>query len=529
MEYSKDAATGTQRMQAKPLVLVILDGWGCREPASDNAIAQARTPVWHHLLADYPHTVIHTSGAAVGLPNSQMGNSEVGHMNLGAGRVVYQEFTRISKAIEDGSFFSNEVLCNAVDKAAGVDGAVHVMGLLSPGGVHSHEQHLFATVELAVRRGAKDVVVHAILDGRDTPPRSAQASLERLQATLERLQCGRIASLVGRYYAMDRDQRWDRTAAAYRLISQGAAEYRASDALAGLRQAYERGESDEFVKPTAIVTTSQPSAEVADGDSVIFINFRADRARQLSRAFTEDRFDGFDRGHRPRLGAFVCMTQYQDTIPAPVAFPPVELHNGLGELLAAHHLRQLRLAETEKYAHVTFFFNGGRESPFPGEERVLVPSPKVATYDQQPQMSAPEVTDKLVEALRGGRFDVIICNYANPDMVGHTGIFEAAVTAVEAIDQCLGRLLDALHAAGAELLITADHGNVEQMRDERTGQAHTAHTTNPVPLIYVGRPATLAPDGALCDIAPTMLTLLGLPQPKEMTGRSLVRLESTGN
>ncbi len=516
-------------MQARPLVLIVLDGWGCRESTPDNAMAQARTPVWDRLWGDHPHSIIHTSGRAVGLPDSQMGNSEVGHMNLGAGRVVYQEFTRISKAVDDGSFFRNDVLCSAVDKAVGAGGAVHVMGLLSPGGVHSHEQHLFASVELAVRRGAKQVFVHAFLDGRDMPPRSAQASLERLRATLERLGRGRIASLVGRYYAMDRDQRWDRTAAAYRLIVHGEAEYQVADSMSGLHQAYARGESDEFVKPTAIVPAGESPVQVTDGDSVIFINFRSDRARQLSHAFTADGFDGFARADRPRLSAFVCMTQYQDTIPAPVAFPPVALHNSLGEVLATHRLTQLRLAETEKYAHVTFFFNGGRETVFPGEERELVPSPKVATYDQQPAMSAPGVTDKLVDAIRGGRFDVIVCNYANPDMVGHTGVFEAAVEAVETIDQCLGRVLDALREMGGELLITADHGNVEQMRDERTGQAHTAHTTNPVPLVYVGRPASLVPDGALCDIAPTMLTLLGLPQPEEMTGRSLVRLVSTSN
>lgn len=515
-------------MQAKPIVLMVLDGWGCREPTPDNAISQARTPVWDHLWADYPHTLINTSGQAVGLPDSQMGNSEVGHMNLGAGRIIYQEFTRISKAIDDGSFFANDVLCQAVDRAIGAAGAVHVMGLLSPGGVHSHERHLFATVELAVRRGAERVYVHAFLDGRDTPPRSAQASLERLQNKLDELGRSRIASLVGRYYAMDRDQRWDRTAAAYRLIAAGQAEYQAADALSGLQQAYARDESDEFVKPTAIVPAGETPIGVADGDSIIFVNFRADRARQLSRAFTEDDFDGFERGSRPQLSAFVCMTQYQKSIPAPVAFPPQELHNSLGEVLAAHGLKQLRLAETEKYAHVTFFFNGGRETVFPGEERILVPSPKVATYDQQPEMSAPEVTDKLVAAIKGGVFDVIICNYANADMVGHTGIFAAALKAVEAIDQCLGRIYQALQEVGGELLITADHGNIEQMRDDSTGQAHTAHTTNPVPLIYVGRPGKLAAGGALCDIAPTLLTLLELPQPAEMTGRSLLQL-TAGN
>lgn len=511
-------------MPAKPIVLLILDGWGYREAADDNAITQADTPVWDRLWRDCPHMLIHTSGRSVGLPDGQMGNSEVGHMNLGAGRIVYQEFTRIGKAIEDGSFFDNEALCAAIDRAVSAGRAVHVMGLLSPGGVHSHERHLMATVELAAQRGAQAIYIHAFLDGRDTAPRSAAGSIAALERRLAELGHGRIVSLVGRYYAMDRDKRWDRVEAAYRLIVDGQAEYRAASAAEGLEQAYVRDESDEFVKPTAIVPPDESPATVADGDSVIFVNFRADRARQLSRVFTERDFDGFRRHRWPALGAFVCMTRYQDDIDAAVAFPPQSLHNSLGEVLAGHGLRQLRLAETEKYAHVTFFFNGGRETVFPGEERILVPSPKVATYDLQPEMSAAEVTDRLVAAVESGEFDVIICNYANPDMVGHSGIMEAAIKAVETIDHCLGRIVDSLQRVGGELLITADHGNVEQMRDPETGQAQTAHTTTPVPLVYVGRDAELAADGALCDIAPTVLRLIGLEQPAEMTGHPLVVL-----
>ncbi len=511
-------------MHAKPIVLLILDGWGCREAADDNAITQATTPVWDQLWQDYPHTLIHTSGRSVGLPDGQMGNSEVGHMNLGAGRIVYQDFTRIGKAIEDRSFFDNEALCDAVDRAVSAGRAVHVMGLLSPGGVHSHEQHLMATVELAAQRGAQAIYIHAFLDGRDTAPRSAAGSITALERRLAELGRGRIVSLVGRYYAMDRDKRWERLEIAYRLIADGQAEYRAASADEGLEQAYARDESDEFVKPTVIAPPGEAPVTVADGDSMIFVNFRADRARQLSRVFTEPGFDGFQGRRLPALSAFVCMTQYQENIAASVAFPPESLRNSLGEVLAEHGLRQLRLAETEKYAHVTFFFNGGREAVFPGEERILVPSPKVATYDLQPEMSAAEVTDRLVAAIEGGEFDVIICNYANPDMVGHSGIMKAAIAAVETIDHCLGRIADSLNRVGGELLITADHGNVEQMLDPETGQPQTAHTTTPVPLIYVGRDAELAADGALCDIAPTLLQLMGLNQPAEMTGRSLVVL-----
>jgi len=511
--------------QVKPLVLIILDGWGQGAPAKDNAIAHARTPVWDRLSARYPRTLIGTSGAAVGLPGDQMGNSEVGHLNLGAGRVVYQEFTRVSRSIKTGSFFTNATLTDAVDLAVESDRSIHILGLLSPGGVHSHEEHIHAMAQLAAERGATRVYVHAFLDGRDTPPRSAADSLAAMNSRFAEFGVGRIASMIGRYYAMDRDHRWPRIQAAYDLITQGKAEFTAPDALAALKSAYDRGESDEFVKATGIRAPGEAPIRVEDGDVIFFMNYRSDRARQITRPFIEPDFDGFDRGVRPRLGRFVSLTEYNAEFNLPVAFPPERLNNVLGGYLSKLGLRQLRLAETEKYAHVTFFFNGGVEEPFEGEERILVASPMVATYDLQPEMSAPEVTERLVDAIESGQYDVIICNYANADMVGHTGNFAAAVKAIEAIDVCLGRILKALQNTGGEALITADHGNAEKMLSEETGQAHTAHTTNRVPLVYVGRPATLEP-GSLCDIAPTMLRLMGLPIPLEMTGHNLVDLNS---
>ncbi|MFQ5488282.1 MAG: 2,3-bisphosphoglycerate-independent phosphoglycerate mutase [Gammaproteobacteria bacterium] len=507
----------------RPLVLLVLDGWGYDEDPRCNAILAARTPHWDEFWAHHPHTLIQGSGQNVGLPQGQMGNSEVGHLNLGAGRVVYQEYTRIEKAIADGEFQHNPVLLEAVDKAVATDRAVHVMGLLSPGGVHSHEEQIKAMVRLAAERGAR-VYVHAFLDGRDTPPQSAADSLRAMEALLASLGQGRIASLVGRYYAMDRDQRWERTQIAYELLAHGQAEYQSEDALGGLEAAYQRGETDEFVRPTAIVPPGGAPLAMANGDVVVFMNFRADRARQLTRAFIEDDFPGFERGRRPRLGAFVSLTEYSKDFAIPVAFPAVKLHNVFGEYIAHQGLRQLRIAETEKYAHVTFFFNGGEETPFPGEERILVPSPKVATYDLKPEMSAVEVTDRLVEAIASGRFDVIICNYANPDMVGHSGNMEAAVQAIEVVDSCLGRVCEALQQVGGELLMTADHGNAEQMCDRETGKPQTAHTSNPVPFIYIGRPARMADSGALSDVAPTMLYLLGLDAPAEMEGHSLISL-----
>ncbi|BAU77063.1 2,3-bisphosphoglycerate-independent phosphoglycerate mutase [Metapseudomonas furukawaii] len=506
----------------KPLVLIILDGFGHSDSPEYNAIYAARTPVYDRLRATQPHGLISGSGMDVGLPDGQMGNSEVGHMNLGAGRVVYQDFTRVTKAIRDGEFFANPVILEAVDKAVAAGKAVHFMGLLSDGGVHSHQDHLVAMAELAAQRGAEKIYLHAFLDGRDTPPKSAQPSIELLDAAFARLGKGRIASLIGRYYAMDRDNRWDRVEAAYNLITEGQGEFAAATAVEGLAAAYERGESDEFVKATTI---GEP-VRVEDGDAVVFMNFRADRARELSRAFVEPGFKEFARAREIALAGYVMLTQYAASIPAPSAFKPESLDNVLGEYLAKNGKTQLRIAETEKYAHVTFFFSGGREEPFEGEERILVPSPKVATYDLQPEMSAPEVTDRIVDAIENQRYDVIIVNYANGDMVGHTGVFEAAVKAVECLDHCVGRIVEALDKVGGEALITADHGNVEQMEDEVTGQAHTAHTCEPVPFIYVGkRPATIREGGVLADVAPTLLTLMGLPVPAEMTGKTIVELK----
>jgi len=511
----------------KPLALIVLDGWGYRAAPEDNAIYQANTPTWDALWASAPKALISASGLDVGLPNGQFGNSEVGHMSLGAGRVMFQSITRIDKAIADGDFFTNPAYTEAVDRAIAAGKAVHILGLLSSGGVHSHESHIHALVELAARRGARRVYVHAFLDGRDTPPRSAESSLEALTNKFVELGCGRIASMVGRYFAMDRDNRWDRVQAAYALLTEAKAEFRVASAVDGLRAAYERGEDDEFVKATVIQAAGEPSVAIGDGDVAIFMNFRADRARELTRAFVDDEFDGFARAYRPRLADFVMTTNYADDIKASCAFASTSMANVLGEYLSNLHKTQLRIAETEKYAHVTFFFSGGREAVFPGEERILVPSPQVATYDLQPEMSAPQVTDKLVEAIKSKKYDVIICNYANGDMVGHTGVFAAAVKAVEAIDASLKRVVDALREAGGEALITADHGNCEQMLDYESGQLHTQHTTDLVPLVYVGaRRLTLQQSGGkLADVAPTMLALMGIPQPPEMTGLNLSQFD----
>ena len=500
------------------MVLLILDGWGHREDPRDNAIAQADVPNWRRLWESCPTTLVHTEGGFVGLPDGQMGNSEVGHMNIGAGRVVYQELTRIDAAIDSGSFFDNPELIDACEEAIENDRPLHVMGLLSPGGVHSHERHIFAMLEMACRRGVPRVVVHAFLDGRDMPPRSARASLEALQRKCDEVGNARIASVSGRYYAMDRDKRWERVTLAWDAIVNADGE-RAPDALAALEAAYARGESDEFVLPT-VIDGAQP---MSDGTSVVFMNFRADRARQLTAAFVQEDFEGFAR-RRFEMGSFVCLTRYDASLKTPVAFEPDNLRNTLGEVLANRGMTQLRIAETEKYAHVTFFLNGGREEPFEGEERILVPSPKVATYDLQPEMSCPEVTDRLVEAIGSGRFDMVICNYANPDMVGHSGDLQAAIKAVETVDAAVGRVVEATRARGGELLVTADHGNVEMMRDPDTGQPHTSHTVGPVGLIYVGaRQAGLREGGSLRDLAPTLLDMAGVPGPEEMTGRSLLQ------
>ena len=510
-----------------PYVLIVLDGWGYREEKEANAIAQADTPTWDDIWAHRPHTLISGSGLDVGLPPGQMGNSEVGHMNLGAGRVIDQDFTRITKAIDDGSFFQNPTLLATMQGLAESGKSLHLFGLLSPGGVHSHEDHILAATRMAFDNGVARVFVHAFLDGRDVPPRSAEPSIKRTREYIASLGAGGIASICGRYYAMDRDNRWERVESAYDLLTSGQAEYSATTPEAGLQAAYERGENDEFVKPTAILQQGQPVA-MADGDAVIFMNFRADRARQLTRAFVNDDFDGFERKSRPKLARFVTLTQYAADIDTPCAFGPQSLKNGLGEYLASLHKTQLRLAETEKYAHVTFFFSGGKEDPVEGEERILVPSPRVATYDLQPEMSAPRVTDELVAAIESRHFDVIVCNYANGDMVGHTGIMPAAIKAVECIDQCLARIIKALGKVSGHCLITADHGNVEKMTDEGTGQAHTAHTSELVPLVYIGdKPLRLTAGGSLSDVAPTLLAIMGIDQPGEMTGHSLVEPETS--
>ena len=506
-----------------PHVLVIMDGVGHREAVKDNAFLAAKTPNLTAMRQKHPHSLISGSGEDVGLPDGQMGNSEVGHMNLGAGRVLYQDFTRITKEIRTGAFFEHEVLMSAVEKAKAANSAVHILGLLSQGGVHSHEDHIVAMCELALKRGAK-VYLHAFLDGRDTPPKSAQPSLEKLDALFAQYpDQGRIATIIGRYFAMDRDNRWDRVEQAYRLLTEGEATRLASTAVQGLEQAYAAEESDEFVKATRI----GEMAPIQGGDSVIFMNFRADRAREITKAFVEKDFAGFERKVVPQLSEFVMLTRYQASIAAPVAYMPEALKNSIGEYVSNLGKTQLRIAETEKYAHVTFFFSGGREDEYPGEKRILIPSPNVATYDLQPEMSAYEVTDQLVDAVRSGEFDLLVVNYANGDMVGHTGVFNAAVKAVEAVDTCLGRLYDAVMEKHGHMLITADHGNVEQMQDYVSGQVHTQHTTELVPFIYVGpTSATIADGGVLADVAPTLLSLMQLPVPEDMHGRNLITLDT---
>jgi len=508
------------------MVLVILDGYGYREDQQDNAIFNAKTPVMDALWAKRPHTLVDASGLEVGLPDRQMGNSEVGHVNLGAGRIVYQDLTRLDVEIKARTFFSNPALAGAVDNAVAQGKAVHIMGLLSAGGVHSHEDHILAMVELAAARGAEKIYLHAFLDGRDTPPRSAESSLKRVEEKFAELGKGRVATLIGRYYAMDRDNRWDRVEQAYDLMTQAKGEYQADTAVAALQAAYARDENDEFVKATVIRAEGQADSAMQDGDALIFMNFRADRAREITRAFVNADFDGFARKKAVKLGDFVMLTQYAADINASCAYPPASLANTFGEWMAKNDKTQLRISETEKYAHVTFFFNGGVEEPFSGEDRILINSPKVATYDLQPEMSSAELTEKLVAAIKGGKYDTIICNYPNGDMVGHTGVFEAAVAAVETLDKCIAQVADAVESAGGQLLITADHGNAEQMRDPATGQAHTAHTNLPVPLIYVGGKSVKAVSGGkLSDIAPTMLSLMGMEIPQEMTGKPLFIVE----
>lgn len=511
-----------------PFILMILDGWGYSENTFGNAITAAKTPNFDSLWQNYPHTLLSASGLDVGLPPGQMGNSEVGHLHIGAARSVLQDLTKIDLAVANGDFFHNKNLLETIEKTKAANGALHIFGLLSPGGVHSRNTHIEAMAELAAKQNLKNFYVHAFLDGRDTPPKSAKTSIQSMEQKLRDLGCGKIASIAGRYYPMDRDKRWERVALAYDMLTLGVAEYSVDNALSALENAYTRGETDEFVKPTTIHPVNEQPVTIKDGDSIIFMNFRSDRGRELSYAFTETNFDGFTRQAVPKLTTYATLTEYAADLKVKVIYPPTDLSNVFGEVIAKHNLTQLRIAETEKYAHVTFFVNGGREQPFAGEERILVPSPKVATYDLQPEMSAPEVTEKLLAAIQSRKYDVIICNYANPDMVGHTGDFAATVTALETVDNCLGKVVATLQQVGGEMVVIADHGNAEQMIDPETKQPHTAHTTNPVPCIYLGRAATILKKfGKLIDIAPTMLYLMGIDVPKEMTGEKLLELTET--
>ena len=510
-------------MSKKPTVLMILDGYGLSDKTEGNAVALAKTPVMDALEKEYPFVKGYASGLAVGLPEGQMGNSEVGHLNMGAGRIVYQELTRITKEIQDGDFFKNEELLAAVENCKAHDSALHLYGLLSDGGVHSHNTHLYALLQMAKDHGLKKVYVHCFLDGRDTPPASGKDYIEQLLDKMKEIGVGEVASVMGRYYVMDRDNRWDRVEKAYRAMTAGEGET-AVCPLCAVSASYDKEVTDEFVVPTVIVKDGKPVATVQDNDSIIFYNFRPDRAREITRAFCADEFDGFPREKRINV-KYVCFTEYDVTIPnKSVAFKKVEVTNTFGEYLAAHHMTQARIAETEKYAHVTFFFNGGVEAPNEGEDRILVKSPKVATYDLKPEMSAYEVCDKLVDAITGGKYDVIIVNFANPDMVGHTGIIPAAVKAVEAVDECVGRAVEAIKKVDGQMFICADHGNCEQLIDEKTGEPFTAHTTNPVPFILVNYDEnyTLREGGCLADIAPTLIEMMGMQQPAEMTGKSLL-------
>ncbi len=510
-------------MSKKPTVLMILDGYGLNDSVKGNAVAEGKTPVMDRLMKEYPFVKGNASGMAVGLPDGQMGNSEVGHLNMGAGRIVYQDLTKITKAIQDGDFFENKALLAACANVKENGSSLHLMGLVSDGGVHSHIEHIFGLLELAKRQGIEKVYVHCFLDGRDTPPASGKEYVEQLEAKMKELGVGEVATVMGRYYAMDRDNRWDRVEKAYRALVYGEGEQAASGPE-GIQASYDKDETDEFVLPTVVVKDGKPTAVIKEKDSIIFFNFRPDRAREITRTFCDDEFTGFDRGARVKT-TYVCFTEYDVTIEnKQVAFVKEEITNTFGEFLAAHGLKQARIAETEKYAHVTFFFNGGVEEPNEGEDRILVKSPKVATYDLKPEMSAYEVCDKLTEAIRSGKYDVIIINFANPDMVGHTGVEAAAVKAIEAVDECVGKAVEAIKEVDGQMFICADHGNAEQLIDEETGEPFTAHTTNPVPFILVNAdPAyRLREGGCLADIAPTLIQLMGMEQPKEMTGKSLL-------
>ena len=510
-------------MSKKPVVLMILDGYGLNDNCDHNAVCEAKTPVMDQLMSQCPYVKGNASGLAVGLPDGQMGNSEVGHLNMGAGRIVYQELTRITKAISDGDFFTVAEFLQAVENCKKNNSALHMWGLVSDGGVHSHIGHIYGLLELAKKNGLEKVYVHCFLDGRDTPPASGKSYVEALEAKMKELGVGRVASVSGRYYAMDRDNRWDRVKRAYDALTKGEGN-QAQSAAAGIQASYDAEKNDEFVEPFVVTENGAPVAVVEDGDSVIFFNFRPDRARELTRAFCDDEFKGFEREKRLNL-TYVCFTNYDETINNKlVAFKKESIVNTFGQFLADHNMTQARIAETEKYAHVTFFFNGGVEEPNKGEDRILVPSPKVATYDLQPEMNAPVVCDKLVEAITSGKYDVIIVNFANPDMVGHTGIEDAAIKAIETVDTCVERTVDAVKEMNGVLFICADHGNAEQLLDYETGEPFTAHTTNPVPFILVNAdPACkLREGGCLADIAPTLIELMGMEQPKEMTGKSLL-------
>ncbi|HEX6291356.1 MAG TPA: 2,3-bisphosphoglycerate-independent phosphoglycerate mutase [Herpetosiphonaceae bacterium] len=512
----------------RPLVLCVIDGWGVSDRADGNAIALAHAPNMATWATTYPYTTLAASELAVGLPQGQMGNSEVGHLNIGAGFVVYQDSTRISEAIHDKSLFSNLVLLDAFAQVRNNHSQMHFMGLLGPGGVHAYSEHLYALLELAKQQDVSQVFIHTFLDGRDTPPQSAVPFMKELLAVIERLGVGQVATVSGRYYAMDRDKRWDRTAKAYRALVYAEGET-ATDPVAAIEHSYARSVTDEFVLPTVITRDGQPIAKIQDDDAIIFFNFRTDRPRQMTKAFVLPDFDGFDRGPQLRNLDFVTLTEYEADLPVQVAFPPQNVEEPLAKVISDAGLSQFHTAETEKYAHVTFFINGGREEPFPGEDRKLVPSPKVATYDLQPEMSAPGVTDVVVETIRSGTYDVIVMNFANPDMVGHTGVLPAAIKAVEVVDECLGQIAEAALAQGGGMLITCDHGNVEQMVDPVTGAPHTAHTTNPVPCVILVpddaplRQVTLRSDGKLADVAPTVIDVLQLQQPEAMTGQSLIQ------
>ncbi len=512
--------------EVRPLVLVILDGWGVSTRVEGNAIARADTPNYKSYLAKYPHTLLVCSGEEVGLPEGQMGNSEVGHLNIGSGRVVYQDLTRITREIRQGTFFENEVLLDAINHAKVNGKALHLMGLLSDGGVHSHISHLFALLDLAARENMRNVFIHAFLDGRDVPPANAKEYFESLEQKLREIGFGTVATVMGRYYGMDRDRRWDRTELAFNAMTCGEGIH-TETALEAVDRGYYRNETDEFIQPTVIIESSGDAlGNIKHGDSVIFFNFRPDRARQITRAFTDRDFNGFTRKNGYPDVHFTCMTLYDKNIEAPVAFKPQSLKNTLGEVLSKNGISQLRLAETEKYAHVTFFFNGGVEEPNPLEERILIPSPKVATYDHKPEMSALEVTDKFLEVIKSDRFKVIIMNYANSDMVGHTGDMQATLKALEVVDSCVGKVVQAVLDRDGTVLLTADHGNADEMEDSE-GNTVTAHTTNPVPFIYISRDAEGARlrEGSLRDIAPTILQLLGIPKPAEMTGDTLITSE----